>query len=76
VTKFEIVKTKDDIQLDEPEPVLSMLIFRYCTTALCPSCISEEGTPAILSTKKICKTVRTINGYFLKENTANMYSNL
>jgi hypothetical protein len=52
VTKFEIIKTKDDIQVQTCDPVLSTLMFHYCIPALCPSFILEEGASALLSTKK------------------------
>jgi hypothetical protein len=52
VTKIEIVKTKGDIQVEACKHVLIMLIFCYCTPALCLSCISAKGTNALLGTKK------------------------
>jgi hypothetical protein len=76
LTKIEIVKTKGDIQVEACECVLTMLMFCYCTTALCPSCILEKGTRALLGTKKFVNNCEKNSEFFLKENTANMYSNL
>jgi hypothetical protein len=64
VTKIGIFKTKGDIQVDACQRVLTMLIFCYCTPAVCQSCISAKGTHVLRGTKNLRMPVKAIKGLF------------